>query len=169
MSLIRAGHYLVYLLPVAYVLLSSSTKHYDLILAAYLFINIHWAVLKDECVMNYLQKKYEDCSYHLGDNPDENYITPEMTVIGTVSFIAILYISFKLKLNLPLVLFVTAVPRIIIMLKLNDPLRIRRLVAPLLGMYILRNNQYFIPGMIAILIGSCIIKYKDDEGYCIKK
>jgi len=158
---------MVYLLPIAYVILSGSTKHYDLILAAYIFINIHWAVLKDECIMNYLEKKAKDCEYRLGDRPDEDSIKPDMIIIGTIAVLAVTYIAYKLKLNVPLVLFITIVPRLIISFKLNDPLRIRRIVAPLLGMYVLRNNQYFIPGMIGILVGSCIVKHKDQNS-CIR-
>jgi hypothetical protein len=167
MELIKVLHYLVYLIPMLYVLLSKSTSYYDLILAGYIFITIHWAVLKGECILNYLEKKANDCNYKLGDRPDENSLNPIMLFIGTLSIITILFITMKLKLNVPIVAFITIVPRIIILLKRGDPLRIRRLVAPLLGMYILKDNQYFIPGLLGILIGSCIVTYKDKNS-CIR-
>jgi hypothetical protein len=166
MSLVRAAHYMVYLTPMLYVLLSSSTEYYDLIFAGYIFINIHWAVLKDECILNYLEKKARDCTYTLGDSPDEASISPVMNVIGTMAIATVLYISAKLNMSVPIVAFVSIVPRLIITFRLNDPLMIRRLVAPLMGMYVLRDNQYFIPGLVAILIGSCIVKYKDQNS-CI--
>ena len=168
MSIIDTIHYLMYLLPIAYVFLSNSTKHYDLIIAFFMFVTIHWIFLRDECVMNYFKKKSNDCEYRLGDYLD---IPTELhkIIIGILIFITIVYTSYKLKLNIPLVLFATGAPRLIISFNLNDPLRIRRVVAPLVGMYVLRNNQYFIPGMLAILIGSCIIKHKDRTGYCLKK
>jgi len=168
MSLIDIAHYLVYLLPIAYVFLSSSTAYYDLIIAFFIFVNIHWVFLKDECVMNYFKKKSNDCDYRLGDYLDIPTELPKI-IIGILIFITIVYTSYKLKLNIPLVLFAVGAPRVIIRLKLNDPLRIRRVIGPLVGIYVLRNNQYVIPGMLAILIGSCIIKHKDSEGYCIRK
>ena len=164
---IKALHYTVYLIPMLYVLLSKSTQYYDLILAAYIFINIHWAVLKGECILNYIEKKSKDCDYKLGDEPDVVVINPIMFIIGIFAVISILYITIKLKLNLPIIAFITIVPRIITIYKLNDPLKIRRLIAPLLGMYVLRNNQYFIPGLLGVVIGSCIVKYKDKNS-CIK-
>jgi hypothetical protein len=155
MLLIKVLHYMVYLIPMLYVLLSKSTSYYDLILAGYIFITIHWAVLKGECILNYLEKKMKNCDYKLGDKPDEDTLNP------------ILYISKKMKLNVPLVAFIIIIPRLIILFKLDDPLKIRELVAPLLGMYVLKDNQYFIPGLLGILIGSCIVKYKDQNS-CIE-
>ena len=166
MSLIRGFHYIVYLLPMVYVLLSKSTEHYDLILAGYIFINIHWAVLKDECILNYIEKKVRDCTYKLGDKPDEETINPIMYGIGTAAIVTVLYIAMKLHISIPIVAFITIVPRLIITFRLSDPLMIRRLVAPLLGMYVLKDNQYFIPGLLLIIIGSCIVKYKDKNS-CI--
>lgn len=167
MLLIKVLHYMVYLIPMLYVLLLKSTSYYDLILAGYIFITIHWAVLKGECILNYLEKKMKNCDYKLGDKPDEDTLNPIMLVIGGLSMATILYISKKMKLNVPLVAFIIIVPRLIILFKLDDPLKIRELVAPLLGMYVLKNNQYFIPGLLGILIGSCIVKYKDQNS-CIE-
>ncbi len=167
MLLIKVLHYMVYLIPMLYVLLSKSTSYYDLILAGYIFITIHWAVLKGECILNYLEKKMKNCDYKLGDKPDEDTLNPIMLIIGGLSIATILYISKKMKLNVPLVAFIIIIPRLIILFKLDDPLKIRELVAPLLGMYVLKDNQYFIPGLLGILIGSCIVKYKDQNS-CIE-
>jgi hypothetical protein len=160
MLLIIALHFMMYLIPMLYVLLSKSTEYYDLILAGYIFINIHWAVLKGECILNYLEKKSRDCNYKLGDQPDM-ILNPFTLIVQILSIITILYITIKLKLNIPIVAFIIIVPRIIIMFKLDDHLRIRSLIAPLLGMYALRNNQYFISMLLGVVIGSCIVKYKD--------
>ena len=60
MSLLDMSHYLVYLLPMAYVVLSGSTEYYDLIIAFFICISIHWAFLRDECVINYFRKIRRD-------------------------------------------------------------------------------------------------------------
>ena len=157
---------MLYLLPIIYVFLSKSTKYYDLILAVYIFIIIHWPVLKGECIFNYIKKKSNDCNYKLGDQPDEDW-PPILLIVGVVSILMMLYVTMKLKLNMSLVAFIIIVPRILIMFKLGDPLRIRTLITPLLGMYVLKDNQYFIPLLVGVLIGSCIVKYKDKNS-CIR-
>jgi uncharacterized protein (DUF983 family) len=136
-------------------------------LACYIFIIIHWQFIKGECIFNYIKKKSNDCNYKLGDKPDEESWAPILIFIGVLSIVTILYITMKLKLNVPIVAFILIVPRLLIMFKLGDILKIRTIIAPLLGVYVLKDNQYLIPFLLGTFIGSCIIKYKD-ENSCIR-
>jgi hypothetical protein len=56
-----------------YIFIFYWTKKYDIYFCIYhLIIIIHWLLLKNECILSYLEKKTRDKNYKLGDNPFEH-------------------------------------------------------------------------------------------------
>lgn len=66
-------HLVGYIFVVLYVLLFPQKVWFDTIfILGFLLINIHWVVLKGECVITLLYKMYFDQTYRVGEAPTRN-------------------------------------------------------------------------------------------------
>jgi hypothetical protein len=163
--IIPVFHVMLLVFPVLYVLFKGSPKYYDLILAYFIFISMHWSFFKNECILSYLKKKYDDCSYKLGDThlaTDLKFFNSyiHVRIFDIIKISVGLYLSIKLNYNTPLYVFAH------ILAIIPDPSKIIKIIVNLSYIYFLKDNQYLVPGIILILGSSMIVKHKDKNS-CI--
>jgi hypothetical protein len=148
-----------------YVVFNGSIKYYDFLIAFLVLTSVHWSFFKNECIISYLQKKINNCSYKLGDNyeaEDLKFMGSRLTIqIGRIVGLLLgLYICIKLKYNIPLYIFIQTISTV-------NPNKIIKILINVAAIYLLKDNQYLIPGIILIFASSLIVKYKDKNS-CIR-
>ena len=108
--LIKLFHIIYLLFPTLYIVLGGSSKNYDLLLVLIVSVFMHWSFFRGECIMSYLEKKYEDPLYKLGHDKssilfEDNQIIDSILMLTFV--ISGLYLTVKLKYNIPVYLFLS--------------------------------------------------------------
>jgi len=87
-----------------------SNPLYDIYYSGFiLFQTIHWIILKNECIISYIEKKMIDPNYVLGKNPKwlphYDVFYNDYTKIMKASFIlgSLAFISLRNKLNIKII------------------------------------------------------------------
>jgi len=101
-------HFLIDSFNMTYIFLFSAV--YDIYFVTWIFLQtVHWGLLKNECIVSYIEKKIIDPNYELGENPkwiphyDVYYNKYSITlksilIIGTLLFILLRSKSNKTRI-----------------------------------------------------------------------
>ena len=157
-----------------YLLLQGSPKYYDFFV--FLFASIYMARIffDNECLLSYFYKKSEDCSYKLGQDPENHSDLPpdDSKIINpiTIPALATLYMVLKLGYDPNIfVLFITsAFVTKIAAVKIEKFPVFFNLITFILGAYLLKDNQYLFGGVLLMAVLSYIVKTLDKKP-CTKK
>ena len=165
MILFTLIHWIIILLAPLYLLLQGSPAYYDLIIAFYVFISLHWSFFKNECIISYLNKKTNDCEYKLGSNPiavDVRVLNSiPLRICDVISIGAMIFIAHKIGYSIPLFL-------VIVGLRMLPYSLIKDIAILCTSMYYLRDNKYLLPGLIIVIASSMIVKWHDKKKSCLR-
>lgn len=81
--MINIVHFILIVLNMIYIFIFVNKTYIDIFFILYfLLLNIHWILLKGECILAYLYKKYKNNDYILGDDIQKTEISDMTEIIN---------------------------------------------------------------------------------------
>ena len=153
-------HWIIILLAPLYILFQGSVKYYDLIIALYVLISIHWSFFRNECIVSYFHKKSLDSSYKLGTQPEAVDVRklgyPVLVTADVLNILAMIYMARKIGYSVPIFL-------LIVLLRILPYSMFKDVLILFTSVYYLGDNKYLLPGLVMIIASSFIVKHHEKK------
>jgi hypothetical protein len=153
-------HWIVTLFGPLYLLFNGSPKYYDIIIAFYILVNVHWNFFNGECFITYVDKKLKDCEYKLGEQLEARdlYINGSrlpLTIAEFFVIVTLFVICIRLHYSLPIYFVYLLLSALVKIVPIAAPM------AAFAGILLLLDNRYLIPGLLLIFFSSLVVKHYD--------